>query len=359
MSRFSRLALLLALPLALAACNSTEPDESGSVSGVYVLNQGAFGNDASGSVTVYDPETMTASTISPGGLVQAGAVRASTLYLLVNFSDSFSTGSGRLDLIDVETGATQRQIDLGTPRGIAFVGETAYVTALYGAGVTPVDLASGTAGTPIPVGDNPEGIAASGGELFVANSGFGFGSTLSVIDPASGAVVETIELGCAGPNDVIADRDGDVWVMCTGRSDFNTGEVVENGQVIAIDADSREIVKRFTFAGETLGGAALGQDMAFDFEAEFLYVIQSNSGEDDAVIRYDTRENAFEAESPITGADVSGIGFAGDRFYLARLDPDNPFSDAGTVTIQERSGAFAGTFDAGVIPAGFAVALDD
>lgn len=357
MPRLSRLALLL-LPLALAACDSNDPDERADVAGVYVLNQGAFGNDASGSVTVYDPETMaTSSLAAPGGLVQSGAIRDGKLYLLLNFSNSFSTGSGRLDVIDVETGATERQIDVGTPRGIAFSGGTAYVTNLYGASITPVDLASGTAGTPIPVGQNPEGLAVSGGELFVANSGFGAGSTLSVIDASTNAVVETLDLGCSGPNEVIADGDGDLWVVCTGSTDFSTGDVT-GGQVIAIDAASRDVVARFEYDGETLGGAALGQDAAFDPAAEFLYVIQTIAGEDDYVIRFDTRSNDFEAESTVSGGDLSGIGFAGDRFYLARLDPDNPFSDNGTVSIQERSGAFAGSFDAGVIPAAFAVEID-
>ena len=231
------------------------------------------------------------------------------------------------------------------------------MTDLYGASVTPVDLASGVAGTPIPVGDNPEGIAASGGELFVANSGFGFGSTLSVIDAATREVVDTVDLGCTSPNEVIADRDADVWIVCGGRSDFSTGAVVEEAQVIAIDAATRDVIARFEITG-LLGGAALGQDAAFDAEAEFLYVVQSNPDADDVVIRFDTRNNIFDAESPVSGADISGVGFAGDRLYLARVDPDNPFSDDGSVTIQERSGAFAGSFDAGVVPAGFAVSRD-
>ncbi|OZC01526.1 YncE family protein [Rubricoccus marinus] len=358
MPRLSRLALLLALPLALAACDSTDPEGNADVAGVYVLNQGAFGNDASGGVTVYDPETMTASALTaPGGLVQAGAIRDGKLYLLLNFSDSFSTGSGRVDIIDVATGATERQIDVGTPRGIAFVGGTAYVTNLYGASVTPIDLASGTAGTPIPVGENPEGIVASGDELFVANSGFGTGTTLSVISTSTSAVTETVELTCASPNEVIADADGDIWVVCNGTSDFSTGEVTEPGQVLAVNAASRGIVARFPSSG-LLGGAALGQDAAFDAAAGFLYVIQSNPNADDAIFRFDTQLNAFEAESPVSGGDLSGVGFAGGRFYLARLDPDNPFSDNGTVSIQERSGNFAGSFDAGIVPAAFAVALD-
>lgn len=353
MNRLSRFALLLALPLALTACDSGGPGDD--VAGVYVLNQGAFGNDASGGVTTYDPETMaTGALTAPGGLVQAGVVRDGRLYLLINFSDSFSSGRGRLDVIDIETGATLQQVDVGTPRGIAFVGETAFITDLYGAAVTPVDLASGQAGTPIPVGDNPEGIALADGLLWVANSGFGFGSTMSVIDPDTRTVVETIDLGCENPNDVFVDRRDDPWVMCNGRSDFNTGAVVASGQVLGIDASTREVVNTSVFGGQTLGGSALGQDVAYDAEEDEIYVIASA----DEVLRLYPRDSRGVDTIGLDGGDAAGVGFADGQLYVAQLDAANPFSDDGSVSVFTPEGMAVSTFDAGVIPAGFAFDLD-
>ncbi|MEL6614501.1 MAG: hypothetical protein AAFQ43_02115 [Bacteroidota bacterium] len=353
MNRLSRLACFFLLPLALAACDSSAPGDD--VSGVYVLNQGAFGNDASGGVTTYDPETGTAGALSaPGGLVQAGVVRDGRLYLLINFSDSFTTGRGRLDVIDVETGATLQQIDVGTPRGIAFVGQTAFVTDLYGAAVTPVDLASGTAGTPIPVGDNPEGIAFASGQLFVANSGFGFGTTVSVIDPGARTVTETIDLECESPNDVLTDERDNVWVMCNGRSDFSTGNVVAPGQILGLDADARTVVSRSVFGGQTLGGSALGQDLAYDADEDELYFIASP----DEVLRFFPRDSSTPESILVAGGNAAGIGFADGQLYVARLDAANPFSDDGAVSVVSPDGTVTDGFDAGVVPAAFAFDLD-
>lgn len=349
-----RLALLCALALTLAACDSTGPDD-GPVTGVYVLNQGAFGNDASGGVTVYDPETGSAGAFAaPGGLVQSGVVREGRLYLLVNFSDSFSSGRGRLDVIDVETGQTVQQIDVGTPRGIAFTDdETAFVTDLYGAAVTPVDLATGTAGTPIPVGDNPEGIAASGGRLFVANSGFGTGSTLSVIRADSREVTETVDLDCENPNEVVADARGRIAVVCLGRSDFATGEVVAPARVLLLDAATLAVREDALFLGETFG-SALGQDAAYDAEANALYVL---AGSDEVLRLFLSSEREAETIA-IAENNASGVGFADGRLYVARLDEANPFSDDGSVTVHDPEGALLDTFEAGVVPSAFAFARD-
>ena len=49
---------------------------------------------------------------------------------------------------------------------------TAYVTNGFSNTVTPIDTATGTAGTPIPVGDRPEGIAITpnGSTVYVTNT---------------------------------------------------------------------------------------------------------------------------------------------------------------------------------------------
>ena len=356
LSRLSRAALLPAL-LAVAACDSG--GETVDVDGVLVGNQGTFGNDASGTVTVADADGSDARALAlPDGLVQDVVVVDGDVFVLRNFSDSFTTGRGRIDVLDGETLAVTAQIEAGTPRGMAVAAGTAFVPSLYGAAVTPISLATLTAGTPIPVGDNPEGIAAVGTRVYVANSGFGAGSTLSVIDAATQAVVETVELGCAGPNDVLADGDGDVWVLCTGASDFTTGEVTADGQVVTVDGATGAVVARDRFAGETIGGAALGTDLAFDRDRNAVFALQSRAGADDRVVRYDAGANVRGLVLDVGGADVAGIAVGDGRIYLGRLDAANPFSDDGEVTVHTIDGTQTASFGAGVIPAAFALQID-
>lgn len=64
----------------------------------------------------------------------------------------------------------------------------------------------------IAVGSEPSGLAFGNGQLWVANTGSG---TVSVIDPASNAVIETYEVG--GHPDDVAVGFGAAWVTDSGR----------------------------------------------------------------------------------------------------------------------------------------------
>ena len=79
------------------------------------------------------------------------------------------------------------------PYGVALTsdGSTAYVSNWGEHTVTPIALASGTAGAHIGVGTHPNALAVSNNKLAVAN---GDSDTISIIDTASNAVVKTIDL---------------------------------------------------------------------------------------------------------------------------------------------------------------------
>lgn len=357
-------ALLGLLVLGLvSACDSGGPSPE-DVGSVYVFNYGQFGNDASGSITTYDPTTgLTGRLDRPGGLPQAAVVVEGNVYVLLNYSDSFTTGRGLVNVVSPSTGNVVRQFEVVTPRGLAVLNGIAYVSALFdggeggtfvGNGVTPINLATGEIGELIPTGPNPEAVVVANGRVFVANSGFGFGSTLSVL--SGGAVTDTVDIGCAGPNEMVAVSDAEIWVVCTGRSDFDTGQVAAPGEVLVVDAQSLLVTERFTFDGELLGGAALGQDATYDPDRNEFYVLQSVPGGDaaDTIYRFDVGGRRLVAGLEITGEDASGIGFGGGQLYVGRLNGLNPFSDVGSVSVHERDGTEAARFEAGIVPTAFA-----
>ena len=343
------LAPSLLLLLVAPGCDTSEPDAAAAV---YVGNQGIF-SDNGGSVTSYDPEAQTSvADAFPGlgGLVQNVEVVGGEVYVLLNYSDSFGSGRGRIAVVDPETNAVTRAFDVSTPRALAVSDLTAFVTNFYGASVTPVDLASGAVGTPIAVGANPEGIVEVDGRLFVVNysdAGFGDGSTVSVISVSSRTVTATLDLGCDGPRFVFADDDDEVWVVCTGRTlfdaDFNVvGE--EPGAVVVLDADGSEVT-RFALDGQ-VGSGALGTDAAYSDARDEVFVVVG-----DQVLTFDTDGNR-QAGTLTIGDGVSALAYddATDRFYLGRLDGQSPFAAPGTVTVHDRQGTLLDTFGAGVIP---------
>jgi len=104
---------------------------------------------------------------------------------------------------------------------------TAYVTNFDSGTVTPVDLATGTTGTPIPVGSGPDAIAITpdGKTAYVTDMGVGCGATTAVCPPgtvtplylATGKVGKPIPVG-SGPDAIAITPDGKTAYVANGLS---------------------------------------------------------------------------------------------------------------------------------------------
>lgn len=349
-----RIALVPAFALVVAACDTT--DDRAEPGTVIVANQGNF-STGTGSLSTYDPETDTATPAAVTGLgtiIQSVLLHNGRLYVASN------TGA-RLDVFDAATLARQPSISgtatapMPSPRYMAVTGGKLYVSNLYanaqtfsGGTVTVVDLATNTATKTVTVGDNPEGVAVSGGKVVVANHGFGAGTTLSVLDPATDAVTQTVDVGCSGPRS-LAVEGSDLWVVCTGRTLYDAsynvvGEV--KGEVVVLDA--RTLAVRTRLAAPTrLGATGPGRDAALGNGK--LYVVAGTT-----LRRYDLATNRADGTVALPG-DADPIGAVGvdaaGVIYLGRVPG---FDRAGTVTRHRADGTELGRFTAGVAPTDFA-----
>ncbi len=144
-----------------------------------------------------------------------------------------SAGSGMVTPIDVATGRAGTPIQVGNaPDAIAITpdAKTAYV-ANYGANgsgntVTPIDVATGRAGSPIRVGNGPDAIAITpdGKTAYVGNYGDknGNGSTMTPIDLATDRAGTPIRVG-NGPWAIAITPDGKTaYVANYGANGGNT-----------------------------------------------------------------------------------------------------------------------------------------
>lgn len=348
--RISLLSLLFLL--VVSACDSTDPAVR-VVTGIYVGNQGNFA-DNNGSVTVYDPATgQTNADAIPnlGGLVQNILIDGDRAFVLLNFDDSFSTGHGRIDIVDLNTNQRTAQIDVNTPRSAVLEGNTLWVSNLYANTVTPIDLITNTPGTPIDVGSNPEGLVMASGNLFVANNGFGESTTVSVIDMATRTVSQTLDIGCDGPRNLSADGDGDVWVFCTGKTiydeDFNIiGQT--NGAAVVLNGATGSEIDRTDLDAQLGGvGGAIGQDAFMVAGRNEAWAVKGAQ-----LLRFDTATNMLvETITPQIPANhfIGAVGYdeVNDRLLIgAVLD----YVSAGTVVIANRAGAEVASFTAGIAP---------
>ena len=357
---FRSLALAATALLLLPACDSDGIDSDANARVVYVGNAGNF-LENNGSVTRYLIEDGTTSTPltadSLGGLVQNLVPDGyNSLYVLLNFSDSFDTGRGRIDVLDTGSQRRTEQIEVSVPRDLADTQPTSagfgevWVSNLYANTVTNL-----VTGATLPTGANPEGVVAVGSRLYVANSGFGFGSSLTVIDTQTGTVLDPVEDLCAGPRSLARDSGGDVWVVCTGTSDFSTGEVTAPGEIVELDGATGAEKSRLTTEGMILGSRTLGQDLYYSVPSEKLFVIG-----DEIVYEIDTRaDNPFEQilGSTATTGDIGAVAYdaIGERLYVAQPDAASPFGADGEVVVYDLFRQELARFPAGIAPVSVAV----
>lgn len=338
------LALLILCPALSVAQQTT---------GIYVANQGNF-SDKNGSITYYDPVTGEASEVLSdfGTLVQSVALVGGSVYVMSNTS-------GNVDILDLATHERIGQIPgVASPRYMAVApGSKAYVSNLYSNTVTTLDLGARTILGAIDVGSNPEDIAVTRGRAYVANSGFGNDSTLTVIDILTDTVVDSIDLGCLGPRHLEIDEEHDIWVFCKGATIYNDDftEVIAriNGAVVVLNGATGEIMQRFDFEFQP-GAASLGQDSWYSAGSQEAFLLHGRE-----LLVFSTTTNAMQETITLSGEDdVGGIAYDAQtqQFYAARLAPGvMGFTTPGYVSIHDRDGIETMRFAAGIAPSSIAL----
>lgn len=236
---------LASIAVAASACSDDEvPVISGSESteigtdkagnggdyrGFYVLNEGNMGSNKC-TLDYFDYNTgnyirNVYAENNPNQVLELGdvgndlAIYNGRLYVVVN-------GSHKIEVLDAATAVRIGQVDINSPREIAFVGDKAYVTSYVGGDndlgtVVRVDLNSLKVDGTTTVGYNPEAITLHEGKLFVANSyNYGVGkydNTVSVLDPSTMKVDYTIATDGLNLQDIVADQFGQLWVSSLGN----------------------------------------------------------------------------------------------------------------------------------------------
>jgi streptogramin lyase len=159
--------------------------------------------DASGTVARLDPRSARVTA-----QIRTGASRPYNLWAGAGSLWIVDDQSGEVLRIDPSRSIVTARIAVGDgPSDLVFAGARAWVINHRDRGLVALDTASNTARTLATIpGDAPERIARAAGSLWVT----GRGTDLLRVDPETGAVQKTIEIG-AGGIDVVAAA-GSIWV---------------------------------------------------------------------------------------------------------------------------------------------------
>lgn len=205
--------IILALSVAaIWACNkeSNPGEEANPKTGILVLNNGNMGsNDA--SLSMYNLESrevtpqifQSANGQKLGDLGQDMVVVGQELYITMNGSQVIFVTD--MDFKIKETIVYKDDKGQYSPRYLTVSGGKVYVT-YYEGYLGEIDPTTHTVRV-TAVGSYPEGLCICKGKAYVANSGFGYDNTVSVVDLASFKETKRIQVN-SNPQAVVADSDG-------------------------------------------------------------------------------------------------------------------------------------------------------
>ena len=224
-----------------------------SAAGVYIVNEGNFGQNTA-SLSYYDiknnnvaNDVFTSVNNRPlGDVANAMVIRGNKGYIVVNNSD-------KIEIIDVRTHQSLGTINVGAgknPRRLDFINDSlALVTNFYDSSVSLVNIVHKTILQRISVGLYPDGIAIINNRAYVANSGLGYGSTLSVIDIPTLTTVQTFHIG-DNPVLVQRDSDGELYILCVGfYNDFSDTTDDTPGKIFVYNPSSAIVVDSIVVGG--------------------------------------------------------------------------------------------------------------
>lgn len=296
--------LLLFTFLFINGCDSNEthsPPQITVSKGILILNEGLFGQNNS-TLSYYDSEQKNvsqrvyrnANNGTPLGDTGSDIALIDSL-ILVSVDNS-----NKVEVLRKSDFSSHGFIDLGaggSPRSIAVVDQNrAFATSTYGNAVYEFNPAALTVTDTIPVGDKPEGMAISNNKLYVANSGFGGDTTLSVIDLLTNKESKRITVGL-NPRFVYVSQKNNIIVVCSGSYENGLGAVYK------IDPISDTILDSLQIPGNPQKGTVFGAE-------EFLVITGSG-------VQLLTLTNlAVKTNDFIAGMDVnSSLGLIYTIFY--------------------------------------------
>lgn len=248
--------LTIALVITFFSCKKEDAPEREIpkiTAGVYVLNEGGFG-DNNTTLTYYDfktgkPVTDIYENVNGSGLGGIGndmIIYGSKMYIVMNVS-------GYVEVADASTAKSIRYVDFKTagksaqPRFVVAYKNKVFVSSTDGT-IAVIDTTSLAIEKFIMAGKNPEQIVVAGDKLFVCNSGgytAGYDSTISVINLNTLTEMSKIIVG-TNPTAITTDNNGNIFVGCAG----NFGSILP--KLVKVDINTNSVSKTLNISSSKL-----------------------------------------------------------------------------------------------------------
>lgn len=333
--------LLLAVAVSILSCKEDDTKPKGQFeTGVFVVNEGGFQhsdgtiahiNKSTNQVTQDLFGTMNAGK-ALGDVVQSMAIDGDRAYVVVN-------NSNKVEVVNANTFESIATItDLSLPRYFTVYNGKGYVTEWVSFSspgrVSVIDLQSYTVTENITAGSGADNIIAANNKLFISNN---FTNTVTVINPATSTTIQTLEVGDT-PGNFLLDSQNKVWVICSGGFGKN------NGKLVQIDPASNAVIKTIELNARVSSQAAINRDR------NKIYYLKERSIW--SINLQDVQSGPALILTEPTAVSLYSLGFDpnAEIFYLG---DSKGFAGNGTVFRYSVNGTAVDKLEVGIGPNGF------
>ena len=313
------------------------PILTGSEDGVYITNEGnfQFGNAA---VSYYEeglanavPDLFEPTNNRPlGDVCQSMCFFNGLAYIVVN-------NSNKIEVVNANNFASVTTITgFNSPRYFLPVSNSkAYVTDLYDDAISIVDLSSNQRTGEIACAGWTEELVLAYGKAFVTNRER---NQLYIINTMNDQLTDSIEIG-AGANSIIEDRNGKLWVLCSGSNSNNINATLHRINPIE---NTVEISFTFNFANDS------PRRLDINGTNDTLYFL--NEG----VVQMPINANALPSTTliPTDGRNFYGLGIHPQTKEILVADAID-YVQRGKIYVYQANGTLVKTYLAGIIPGDF------
>lgn len=330
--------------LGISSCRRDQPPDiqplqiSGGEGGMYITNEGnfQFGN---ASVSYFEDGLNKEAVIDlfqPANNRPLGDV-CQSMYFFNGLAYLVVNNSGKIEVVDENTFQSKATITgFNSPRYFLPVSNSkAYVTDLYDDAISIVDISNYQRVGEIPCPGWTEELLMIYGKVFVTNRSRSF---LYVINSLNDALFDSIAIGF-GANSLVEDRNGKLWVLCSGRQSTNTLATLQR-----INPVNNAMEATYTFAN--ISDAPRRLDI--NGRNNTLYYL--NGG----VFQMEITATALPANAliPSDGRNFYGLGVHPESGQILVVDAID-YVQRGRIFRYQPNGTAIGSFLAGIIPGDF------
>lgn len=250
--------------------SSTIPDK------LFIPAYGPFGT-SNADLSVYDFTTDSIYTFAykseTGKQLPAGA---QSVFLSHNLVYICSVDGHSITVLNSETLKEVQQKAFPAGTGVNYLtsvdGITGYATDVYQAQVYKIRLSDLSVVDTVKVGNYPWQLELIGNRLFVANSGYGYGNTISVIDISNMTVSKTLTVS---ENPTFMKKSGTtLLVECSGIS-WSTPVI--DGRLYLINGETATKLDSLTITGGFYSELAISETKSVFFEKSGIKKVSFNT----------------------------------------------------------------------------------